>query len=73
MSVDIWAMGVILYELTYYRYPWKFAMNLWRYENMNEELRPAFRRRYERAINIMDLDFQSASKSPTNRYKYPSP
>ncbi|CZT06995.1 uncharacterized protein RAG0_12573 [Rhynchosporium agropyri] len=69
-SVDIWAMGVILYELTYHRHPWKFAMNPWRCEKENEELRPAFRSRYERAIDIMELDFQSASASPTNGYKH---
>ena len=27
-SIDIWSMGIILFELTYNYYPWKFSINL---------------------------------------------
>ncbi|KAL9014351.1 MAG: hypothetical protein Q9173_001000 [Seirophora scorigena] len=41
-SIDIWAMGVILYELTYGHHPWNFTLNPWREGKKYEMLRPAF-------------------------------
>ena len=67
-SIDIWAMGVILYELTYGNHPWKFTINPWRDEKENEELRPAFRESYQGAIDKMTGDYQSACQSPTEGF-----
>lgn len=67
-SVDIWAMGVILYELTYGHHPWKFAINPWREGKENEKLRPAFRKSYQDTIDRMARDYQSARRSPTEGY-----
>lgn len=35
-SIDIWAMGIILYHLTYDHHPWKFAINPWCDDKENE-------------------------------------
>ncbi|KAI0549156.1 hypothetical protein F4679DRAFT_547727 [Xylaria curta] len=29
-SIEIWSMGVILYQLMYSRHPWEFKINPWR-------------------------------------------
>ena len=68
LSVDIWAMGVILYQLTYGHHPWKFAINPWRDEEENEKLRPEFRKSYQDVIDKMTADYQSAHQSPTQGY-----
>jgi serine/threonine protein kinase len=61
-SVDIWAMGIIGYELIYGHHPWKFSSNPWRHEDENEKMRPAFHQRYQEAIDQMTNDYQSASR-----------
>ncbi|KAI1312871.1 kinase-like domain-containing protein [Xylaria venustula] len=67
-SVDIWAMGVIGYELCYGRHPWKFSRNPWRGGEENEELRRVFQEHYDRAIDELTSDYESASKSPVDGY-----
>ncbi|KAL8941859.1 MAG: hypothetical protein Q9216_002003 [Gyalolechia sp. 2 TL-2023] len=64
-SIDIWAMGVILYELTYGHHPWKFTLNPWRDGQKYEVLRPAFRESYQNALDIMGRDYNMARRSPT--------
>jgi len=41
-SIDIWSMGIILFELTYNYHLWKYAINPWRDGKTNEALRPSF-------------------------------
>jgi serine/threonine protein kinase len=67
-SIDIWAMGVILYYLTYGRHPWNFAINPWRDNKENEKLRPAFQKSYLSAVNEMAKDYKNACQSPTDEY-----
>ena len=67
-SIDIWAMGTILYELTYGHHPWKFAINPWRDGEDNEKLRPSFRKSYQNAIEKMARDYSSALASPASGY-----
>ena len=67
-SIDIWAMGIILYYLTYNHHPWKFALNPWRDSKENEKLRPQFRMCYQEAIDKMMKDYNIARHSPANGY-----
>jgi serine/threonine protein kinase len=67
-SIDIWAMGIILFELTYNYHPWKFAINPWRAGEKNEKLRPEVQKSYQSAINLMVSDYKSACASPTQGY-----
>lgn len=67
-SIDIWAMDVILYYLTYGRHPWNFAINPWRNNKDSEKLRPAFQKSYLSAVNEMNKDYRNACQSPTDEY-----
>ena len=67
-SIDIWAMAIILYYLTYGSHPWKYAINPWRDGKDNEKLRPAFRKSYENAMNKMANDYSSVRRSPADGY-----
>ena len=67
-SIDIWSMGIILFELTYNYHPWKYASNPWRDGKDNEALRPFFEKRYQNAIDTMDRDYRSARVSPAKGY-----
>lgn len=49
-SVDVWAMGIIGYELLHGRHPWPLARNPWRQENL-AQLRPHFESMYDREIS----------------------
>jgi serine/threonine protein kinase len=68
LSIDIWSMGVILYELTYNCHPWKFSINPWRDGKGNKALRDSFRKSYQNAIARMARDYKSAFASPTKGY-----
>ncbi|KAM3065428.1 hypothetical protein ACMFMG_011451 [Clarireedia jacksonii] len=68
LSIDIWPMGVILYELTYNCHPWKLSINPWRDGKGNEALRDSFRKSYQNAIAEMARDYKSALASPTKGY-----
>ncbi|KAG6034678.1 hypothetical protein E4U41_006463 [Claviceps citrina] len=65
-SVDIWAMGIILFELTHNYHPWKMSQNPWR--EGNEKLRRSFEASYEIAIHNMARDYESARVSPSAGY-----
>jgi serine/threonine protein kinase len=65
-SIDIWSMGVVLFELTYGYHPWKYAFNPWRHGN--EGLRPFFQKSYQDAIDKMDSDYRTARVSPAKDY-----
>lgn len=67
-SIDIWAMAIILYELTYSYHPWKFAINPWRDNKDSEKLRQPFRCSYQDAIDKMARDYDRARASPANGY-----
>ncbi len=67
-SIDIWAMGVILYELTYDEHPWRFSINPWRKGRDYEALRSSFKESYRYAANRMVKDYSSARASPTSGY-----
>lgn len=67
-SIDIWSMGIILFELTYNYHPWKFSINPWRDGEDNEKLRPSFQKTYQNAIDKMARDYKSARSSPVRDY-----
>lgn len=67
-SIDIWAMGIILYQLTYGHHPWKFAINPWCNEEDNRKVRQAFEKRYVKAVEQMMEDDDDACQSPTAEY-----
>lgn len=67
-SIDIWAMGIILYFLTYSHHPWKFALNPWRDIEKNQKLRHDFRVCYQVAIDKMMKDYNAARQAPTEGY-----
>lgn len=67
-SIDIWSMGIILFELTYGYHPWKFSINPWRNGEDNEKLRPSFRKSYQSTIDKMVRDYDSARASPTGGF-----
>ena len=63
-SIDIWAMGIILYQLTYGHHPWKLTINPWRDNKECEKLRPSFQTSYQSAIDKMGRDYDMARRSP---------
>lgn len=67
-AVDIWAMGVILYHLTYGQHPWNYALNPWRDLRQCEKLRPSFRQRYLEATSRMTADYRDGCQSPAAGY-----
>lgn len=67
-SIDIWAMGIILFELTYDSHPWKFAINPWRDDEKSKRLRPSFEKSYKDAIDVMARDYEKARVSPARGY-----
>jgi hypothetical protein len=67
-SIDIWSMGIILFELTYNCHPWKYAINPWRHGMENEALRPSFGTRYQNALDRMANDYRNARASPAEGY-----
>ncbi|KAI0543636.1 kinase-like domain-containing protein [Xylaria curta] len=64
-GVDIWPMGVIATELTYGRHPFMFAKNPWRPGAEHEEMRPAFHRRYQEAVNKLSKDYKQYMSQKT--------
>ncbi|KAF3480243.1 uncharacterized protein GIQ15_05590 [Arthroderma uncinatum] len=52
-SIDVWAMGVIGFQLLHGHHPWKFAVNPWRRENQFASLRPTFHDKYRKAVHRM--------------------
>jgi serine/threonine protein kinase len=67
-SINIWSMGIILFELTYNYHPWKYAINPWRDGKTNEALRPSFRESYQNAIDRMVRDYRNVGVSPPKGY-----
>ena len=67
-SIDIWAMGVVLYQLTYKCHPWKIVRNPWRDGKENEKLRPLFQKSYQEAIDKMMRDSHRARQLPSEGY-----
>lgn len=60
-AIDIWSLGVIGFELTYGRHPWRFARNPWRDDRKDcERLRPEFAKRYDEAIGMLIRDAGTA-------------
>ena len=66
--IDIWAVGVMAYQLTYGYIPFKFRVNPWRVGRVHEKLRPDFIRIYDDAISRMEADYQHALRSPREGY-----
>lgn len=66
--VDIWAMGIVGYELTYGVHPFSFIINPWRKGEEYEGLRPEFGRQYDAAIKRLANDCTQARASPTIGY-----
>ncbi|KAI0098545.1 kinase-like domain-containing protein [Nemania sp. FL0031] len=67
-SIDIWSMGVILYELTYGDHPWMFYNNPWRSDMVDESLTNAFRACHKDAFEKMYEDSRKARYLPTQGY-----
>lgn len=63
-SIDIWAMGVIGYELMYGTHPWKLAVNPWRDNRPEcEKLRPRFSQLYKDVISTLSTHYQNRGES----------
>ena len=50
-EVDVWSMGIVLFELMYGYHPWKFSSNPWRPGGIYENLRPQFNQKYREAMD----------------------
>ncbi|KAI1348877.1 kinase-like domain-containing protein [Xylaria sp. FL0043] len=72
-SVDIWAMGVLLYCLTYNHHPWEYYPNPWRPGAENEAMRPYFSQSYNMAILRMQVDYAKQCFTPKDGYIHPNP
>ncbi len=66
--VDIWAMGVIGYQLTYGKHPWKFAVNPWCRRGKLVGLRRDFLERYNHAMATLKRDCEDARRAPAKGY-----
>ncbi|KAJ6257996.1 kinase-like protein [Drechslerella dactyloides] len=62
-SADIWAMGIIGYQLTYRNHPWSFAKNPWRKGEEFEGLRTEWGNKYKRYRKMLLEDHQLACSS----------
>jgi serine/threonine protein kinase len=67
-SIDIWAMGIIRFELMYRYHPFKFPINPWRAGKEHEKLRPEFKKKYDEAMGRLANDGERTRKSPTQGY-----
>lgn len=70
-AIDIWAMGIILYELTYGDHPWKFTPNPWHKAKECEKLRLAFQKTYQIAIDTTGRDYNMARRSSATKFIHP--
>jgi serine/threonine protein kinase len=52
--IDVWAMGVVFYQLKYKKHPWNLAHNAWR--EKYETLQPEWDDRYEVAMTMLRED-----------------
>jgi serine/threonine protein kinase len=52
--VDIWSMGVILFQMTFGYHPWLMALNPWSPGQENEDRRPTFNEFYGRAMAVIE-------------------
>lgn len=66
-SIDIWAMGIVLYYLTYNDHPWRMASNPWR-EPQDPRQLAQFIELYGYAINRMMADYNAARQAPREGY-----
>ncbi|KAH6614584.1 kinase-like domain-containing protein [Chaetomium sp. MPI-SDFR-AT-0129] len=67
-AIDMWAVGVMAYQLTYGQNPFRFRVNPWRETRASEKLRPEFIRKYEDAISRMEADYRDTLRSPREGY-----
>lgn len=59
-SVDIWAMGIVGYELTYGCHPFKFLVNPWRVGEEYKMLRHQSERKHGEAMDRLAKDGRTA-------------
>lgn len=56
MPADIWAMGVIGFQLTRGSLPWQFSRNPWRHDEDDKDLQAAFKEKYEEALALLEAE-----------------
>ena len=66
-SIDIWAMGIVLYYLTYNDSPWGMSLNPWRDPKDPLHL-SQFSENYAYAIDRMRADYNAARQAPRQGY-----
>ncbi|KAL2157178.1 hypothetical protein VTH06DRAFT_6399 [Thermothelomyces fergusii] len=69
---DIWAMGVIGFQLMYGDNPFRSQKNPWR-QGSDEYLRKEFTLRYEKAMARLADDYRAAQRSPNEGYIHMGP
>ncbi|KAL8318530.1 hypothetical protein RB597_005693 [Gaeumannomyces tritici] len=64
-AVDIWGLGIVGFQLTYGRHPWRFARNPWRHDRKGDgDLRRDFMARYDEAMDMLASHAREAQPSP---------
>lgn len=53
MPSDIWAMGVVGFQLTRGSLPWQFSRNPWRHGEDSTDLQSAFKKKYEESLILL--------------------
>lgn len=63
-GVDVWAAGVVGYEMARGKHPWRFSLNPWREGQVYEQERPRWEHKYRDAMGDLETTSRTASVDP---------